>query len=78
MLKGDKYSELMEGIMLPEVMRAHKNRSFFFIYLTGLINKDFALLLTFSSALMLINLGVLSDTLFGRRSHDNVLMAYDM
>jgi hypothetical protein len=78
MFKGDKYSELMESIMLPKVMRAYKNRSSLFIYLTGLINKGFALSLTFSFASMFTGLGTLSDVLLGRRSHDDALMVYDM
>jgi hypothetical protein len=78
MLKGDKYFELIKGVMLPKVMRAYKNRNFSFIYLTGLLNKGFALSLTFSFTFILTGLGALSDALFDRRSHDNALMAYDM
>jgi hypothetical protein len=74
MLKGDKYFELIKVAKFSEVMRAYKNRNSPLIYLTGLANKDFTLLLAFNSALMLFDLDALSNALLGRRSHDNVLI----
>jgi hypothetical protein len=76
MLKGDKYFELMEVIKSPEVIRAYKNRNSFLIYPTGLANKSFTLLLTFSSASILFSLSILSDALLGRQSHNNVIIAF--
>jgi hypothetical protein len=78
MFKGDKYSELMKGVMPPKIIRAHRNRNFPLIYPTGLINKDFALSLTFNSAPILTDLRILSDAFLSRRSHNNALVTYDM
>jgi hypothetical protein len=78
MFKGDKYFELMEAVKSLEVIRVYKNRNFFIIYLTGLANKGFTLLLTFSSISILTGLGVLSDALLNRRSHNDALMALEM
>jgi hypothetical protein len=77
-LKGDKYFELLETVKPPEVIRVYKNRSSSLIYLTRLVNKGFALSLTFSPTPILTSLGVLSDTLFNRRSHDNALVALEI
>jgi hypothetical protein len=78
MLKGDKYFELVKTAKSPKVIRAYRNRSFPFIYLTGLANKDFTLLLTFSSTPILIALGALSDALLNRHSYNNVLITLEM
>jgi hypothetical protein len=74
MLKGDKYFELIEIIKPPEIMLAYKNRNFSLTYPTGLVNKDFALSLTFSSAPILFGLNVLSDAFLGRRSYDDAIV----
>jgi hypothetical protein len=74
MLKGDKYFELMKITKSPEVMLAYKNRNSFLTYPTGLVNKSFALLLTFNSAFIFSGLGVLPDAFLGRRLYDNVMM----
>jgi hypothetical protein len=76
MLKGDKYFELMKVIKPPEIMRAYKNRNSLLIYPTGLANKGFILLLTFSFAPILFGLNVLPDALRGRRSYNNVLIIF--
>jgi hypothetical protein len=78
MFKGDKYFELMEVIKFPEVMLAHKNRNSLLIYPTELVNIGFALLLTFNSAPIFSELGVLPDALLGRRSYDNAIMAVEI
>jgi hypothetical protein len=78
MLKSDKYFELIEIAKPPEVMLAHKNRSSFLTYPTGLTNIDFALPLIFSSAPILFGLDVLSDALLGRRSYNNAIMAAEI
>jgi hypothetical protein len=78
MLKNDKYFELLEVAKPPEVIRAHKNRNSSFIYLTGLVNKGFTLLLTFSSISILTGLGALSDALLSRRSYNNALVALEI
>jgi hypothetical protein len=74
MLKGDKYFELMKAAKSPEVMLAHKNRSFLLTYPTGLANIDFALPLTFNSAPIFSGLDALLDALLGRRSYDNAII----
>jgi hypothetical protein len=76
MFKGDKYFKLMEVIKSPEVMLAYKNQNFLLTYPTGLVNKGFALLLTFSSTLIFFRLSILSDALLGRRSYNNVLIVF--
>jgi hypothetical protein len=76
MLKGDKYFELIEIVKSSEVIRAYRNWSSLSTYPTGLVNKGFALLLIFSSALIFSDLGVLLDALLGRRSHDNVIIIF--
>jgi hypothetical protein len=76
MFKGDKYFELMEAAKPPEVMLVYKNRSFPLTYPTGLVNKGFALPLTFSSTPIFFGLGILSDALLGRRSYNDALMAF--
>jgi hypothetical protein len=76
MFKGDKYFELMEIIKPPEVIRAYRNRNSSLIYPTGLANKDFTLLLTFSSAPIFFGLGILLDVFLGRRSYDDAMMAF--
>jgi hypothetical protein len=78
MFKGDKYFELIKDIIPPKVMRVYRNWNFPLTYLTGLINKDFALLLTFSSASIFTSLRVLSDALLSRRLYNDALMVYDM
>jgi hypothetical protein len=57
-------------------MLAHKNRNFLLTYPTGLANKDFTLLLIFSSAPILSKLDILPDALLGRQSYNNALMAF--
>jgi hypothetical protein len=57
-------------------MRAYRNRNFPLIYPIGLVNKDFALLLTFSFASIFFDLGTLLDALLGRQSHDNALIIF--
>ena len=74
MLKGDKYFELIKAIKLPEIMLVYRNRSSFLIYPTGLVNKDFTLSLTFSSALIFSGLGILLDALLGRRSYNDAII----
>jgi len=64
----------MEIVKPPEVMLAYRNRSSFLTYLTGLANKDFTLLLIFSSAPILSGLGILSDALLGRRSYNDAII----
>jgi hypothetical protein len=76
MFKGDKYFKLMETIKFPEIMLAYRNRSFSLIYLIGLANKGFILLLTFNSAFVFFGLGVLLDTLLGRRLYNDALIAF--
>ena len=78
MLEGDKCFELLEAVKSPEVMLAHRNWGSFFIYPIGLANKNFALSLTFNSAPILTNLGVLSNALLGRRSHNKFLVGLNM
>jgi hypothetical protein len=78
MLKGDKYFELIKIIKPPEVILAHRNRNFLLTYPTGLINKDFTLLLTFSSAPIFSGLGTLPDAFFGRRSYDNAIIVIEI
>ena len=68
----------MEIVKSPEVMLAYRNRSSSLIYPTGLVNKGFALLLTFSFAFILFELDVLSDVFLGRRSYDNALVASEI
>jgi hypothetical protein len=74
MLKGDKYFELIETTKPPEVMRVYKDRNSSLIYSTRLTNKGFALLLTFSSAFMLSDLGILLDAFLDRRSYNDALI----
>jgi hypothetical protein len=78
MFKGDKYFELMEIAKLPEITLVYRNRNFSLIYSIGLANKGFALLLTFSSAFIFSSLSILSDSLLGRRSHDNALIVSEI
>jgi hypothetical protein len=66
----------MEATKFPEVIRAYRNRNSFLIYPIGLVNKGFALLLIFSFTPIFSNLDVLLDVFLGRRSHDNVIMAF--
>jgi hypothetical protein len=74
MLKGDKYFKLMEIAKPPEVILAYRNRNFSLTYPTGLVNIDFALPLTFSSAPILFRLNILLDALLGRRSYNNIIV----
>jgi hypothetical protein len=76
MLKGDKYFELIKAVKPPEIIRAYRNRNSLLTYPTGLANKGFALLLTFSFAPIFSGLGTLSDALLGRRSYDKVLVIF--
>jgi hypothetical protein len=78
MLKGDKYFELMKIAKPPEVMLAYRNRNFSLTYPTRLANKSFTLPLTFNSASMFFNLGALLDVFLDRRSHNNVLMIFNI
>jgi hypothetical protein len=78
MLKGDKYFELIEITKLPEVMLAYRNRSSSLTYPTGLANKGFTLLLTFSSAPILSELGALLNALLGRRLYNDVIMTSEI
>jgi hypothetical protein len=78
MLEGDKYFELIKITKPPEIMLAHKNRNFPLIYPTGLANKDFTLFLIFSSAPIFSDLDILLDALLGRRSHNNVLIIFNV
>jgi hypothetical protein len=66
----------MEIAKPPEVIRAYRNRSFLLTYPTGLVNKGFALPLTFSFAPIFSDLGILSDAFLGRRSHNNAIVAF--
>jgi hypothetical protein len=75
MFKSDKYFELMETVKPSEVMLVYRNWNFSLIYPIGLVNKDFALSLTFSFAPIFFGLGILSDALLGRRLYNNVIMA---
>jgi hypothetical protein len=77
-LEEDKCFELLEVAKPLEVMLAHRNRGSPFIYPTGLANKGFTLLLAFNSAPILIGLGILSDALLGRRSHNESLVGFDI
>jgi hypothetical protein len=74
MFKGDKYFELMKVAKPPEIMLAHRNRSSFLTYPTGLANISFTLLLTFSFTPILSGLSVLPDALFDRRSYDDAII----
>jgi hypothetical protein len=74
MFKGDKYFELIKTVKPPEIMLAHKNRNSFLTYPTGLVNINFTLLLTFSSAPIFSKLNVLPDALLGRRSYNNAII----
>jgi hypothetical protein len=78
MLKDDKYFELIKIIKPPEIMLAYKNRNSLLIYSTGLVNKDFTLLLIFSSAPILFRLDILLDALLDRRSYNNALMVSEI
>jgi hypothetical protein len=59
-------------------MLAHKNRNSLLTYPTGLVNIDFILPLTFSSASILSRLDILLDAFLGRRSYDNVIMVAEI
>jgi hypothetical protein len=76
MLKGDKYFELIKVTKPPEIMLAYKNRNSLSTYPIRLVNKDFTLLLTFSSAPILSKLGILPDALLGRQSYNNALITF--
>jgi hypothetical protein len=78
MFKGDKYFELMEVAKPPEIMLAHRNRSFFLTYPTGLANIGFTLSLIFSSAPIFSGLDALLNAFLGRRSYDNAIMAAEV
>jgi hypothetical protein len=78
MLKGDKYFELIKAAKFPEIMRAHKDRNSFLIYLTRLTNKGFTLPLIFSFTFIFSDLSALSDALLGRRFYNNVLMVFEI
>ena len=78
MLEGDKCFELLKAAKPLEVMLAYRDRRSLLTYPTGLANKGFALLLTFNSAPIFINLGALWDALLGRRSYDKSLVGLDM
>jgi hypothetical protein len=66
----------MEIAKPSKIILAYKNRNSLLTYSTGLVNKDFTLLLIFSSAPILSKLGILLNALLGRRSYDNALIAF--
>jgi hypothetical protein len=76
MFKSDKYFELIKATKPPEVILAYKNRNSPLIYSTGLANKDFTLLLTFSFTPIFFRLNALLNAFLGRQSHNNVLIAF--
>jgi hypothetical protein len=68
----------METVKSPEVMLAYKNRNSSLTYPTELINKDFTLPLTFSSAPILSELNALPDAFLDQQLYNDAIMTAEI